>query len=798
AADSLRLAGNDAYASDGIPLAMARWRRSLQSSERLHDAAGAAKSLGNIGAGFLAMGEMDSARAYLSQAYTRAAAANDLRTAAGAVTNVANIDFENGDLPGAAERYAQAADILARTGEYRFLSATQHNLGLVSMAMGNVEGARAALSESIRLSRLHGYPEDEAEGLSSLADLERAEGKYGAAATLLDRALALSRETGNQIAAAGTLHSMGLLSMARGDYAKALDLLEQGLSLYTELGHSIAAIDVREDLARARVAAGDLQGGLEELRTASRLADSVELGALRMADLALTAADLNLALNQYPRARELFRQAQRLYRGAYDVAGEAAAIEGDGYLSLVRGDDREAITLLEKVLALRTRAGAGDERAVALTRLYLASAQEEVGDLRAARQSLDQARQSLASVGDVVGEAAVLASLGDLEARAGATPRADALYRSGIGLLGTLPAPEVAWRLHAGRAEVLQSVGDLQGAAQELRRAIAVIESSAGALLLTEQRTAFRADKASVYVDLADTELRLGNLPSSFAVSERIHAQQMSAAIGRGRIATPAMVPPDLLGRELDARQRVASLTRQLRNPEFARTGLREPSAVNMSPADVRSALGRAQAGYAELLTEIRSAAPGYASLVDPASVSLGDISARLQPHQALLEYLVADSITIVFVVTRDTATALVLDIGGEELGDLVDFARGTIARRGRSDIGQLWRAPLERLYQYLIRPIEDTGLLEGNESLVIVPNRELHYLPFEALLRAGSREFLVERQSVSYAPSAAGWIGLADRRFRAGQPAVRTVSTGGAGPSVLALAPRVDQLPGS
>ncbi len=497
-ADSLRLAGNQAYGSDGIPAAVALWRRSLAYSERLNDEAGAAKSLGNIGAGFLATGETDSARVYLSAAYGRAAAVNDLRTAASAVTNVANLDFENGDLPAAAERYAQAADILGRTGEYRFLSATQHNLGLVSLAMGNLVGARVALSESIRLSRLHGYAEDEAEGLSSLADLERAEGNYEAAAELLERALTLSHDSGNQVAAAGTLQSMGILAMARGDYAKAIYLLGQSVALYTSLGHVVAAIDVREDLARARVAAGDLQGGLTELRTATRLADSVELGVLRTADLTLTAADLNLALNRYPSARELYRQAQQLYQGAYDRAGEAAAIESDGYLALVRGDGDEAIELLQRAVSMR--AGSRDERALAVTRLYLASAQEEIGEIAAARQTLNQARRSFASAGDVVGEASVLATLGGLEARAGAPEQADAHYRSGLALLGALPAPEVAWRLHAGRADVLESEGSLQEAAQELRIAIATIERAAGTLALSEQRTAFRADKMGVYL----------------------------------------------------------------------------------------------------------------------------------------------------------------------------------------------------------------------------------------------------------------------------------------------------------
>jgi CHAT domain-containing protein len=798
AADSLRLAGNEAYAREGIAAAMKLWRRSLAYSERLHDAAGAAKSLGNIGAGFFGAGNPDSARVYLSAAYTRAASVSDLRTAASALTNVANIDFEDGDLPGAAERYAQAVDILARTGEHRFLSAAQHNLALLSMAMGNFKSARAALGESIRLSRLHGYPDDEAEGLSSLADVAIAEGEYGEAAELLDRALELSRTTGNQAAAAGTLHSMGLLSMARGDYPKALGLLGQALARYSDLGRLTDAIAVREDAARARVAVGDLRGGLRELQTASRVADSVDLGPLRAADLALTAADLNLALNQFPRARELFRQAQGLYRGVFDEAGQAAAIEGEGYLSLVRGDGSEAMALLEKALGLRTRPGNSDPRAEALGRLYLAAAQEQTGDIGGARRSLSLARQGLGALGDVVGEAAVLATLGGLEARAGAFHTADSLYRTGLDLLGSQPAPEIAWRLHAGRAEIVQGSGDLEAAARELRLAITAIEGAAETLRLVEQRTAFRADKAGVYHRLSEVELRLGDVAAAFEASERIRVRQSFAAIGRGRVTTPAMVPPELFSREQDRRQQIVNLTAQLRSAGLARPELREPAAaVSRSPAEVRSALARAQTEYAELLKEMRAASPGYSAVVDPVPVSIADVAARLQPDQTLVEYLVADSVTIAFVVTRDTAAALVLDIGSGTLGDLVDFARGTMARRGRSDPGQLWRTPLERLHRHLIGPLEDAGLLDAHGSLVIVPHRELHYLPFEALLQSIDGKFLAERYDVSYAPSASTWSRMVDQG--AGRPAApRNGSTRASDFRMLALAPRVDQLPGS
>jgi len=64
-----------------------------------------------------------------------------------------------------------------------------------------------------------------------------------------------------------------------------------------------------------------------------------------------------------------------------------------------------------------------------------------------------------------------------------------------------------------------------------------------------------------------------------------------------------------------------------------------------------------------------------------------------------------------------------------------------------------------------------------------VVPHGELHYLPFQALLNEED-SFLVQRYSISYAPSATVWAQLGARPSR--------VSGGG----VLAMAPRAAELP--
>jgi CHAT domain-containing protein len=161
-------------------------------------------------------------------------------------------------------------------------------------------------------------------------------------------------------------------------------------------------------------------------------------------------------------------------------------------------------------------------------------------------------------------------------------------------------------------------------------------------------------------------------------------------------------------------------------------------------------------------------------------------VAQHLAPDEAFIEYLVGDSGTVAFVVTRDTIVAVDLNTTRRDLARLVEFTRGTLERRG-SGTDSLWRGPLRQLDARLIAPIEDAGVLIGKTRLVLVPHAELHYLPFAALLNSDGRgRFLVERYELGTTPSASVWLALGKRSSERGQ--------GG----VLAFAPEPAGLPAS
>ena len=785
AADSLRRAGNDALDRTGVPSALRLWRSSLRLAVTLGDSAGQTAALGNIGAGFFRAGMLDSAVAVLSRSRDIAVAIGDHRTAGNALGLLAGMSRDRGDFVRARETFTRAAEIRARSGDTRGLAADQNNLGLIAQDLGALNEAQRAFEAALAVNRREGRPLVAAVNLTNLANIASMNSDFPRARALYDDALATYRFGGALASTMSVLHNLGLLEMRRGDYPRALIALDEALALADSTGATLDAIGIRADVANVYGAMGKLQAALATVRRAERIALKSNAGSTLLARLALAGADLSIQLNDLAEAERQYVRAATLSRGDGDLTGQSAARQGQGLLLLRREDYAGAARIF--ALAARSQESGGDKRSAASTRLLLGYAMAQTGDTANGRRTIAAAARALGALGDVVAEAAGLSALGDLASRGGSPSVAEAYYRRGLDRLGPRVAPDIRWQLHAGLGEAMRSGGSLSDAAREIRTAITEIERMSFSLPLEERRAAFLADKWDVFAQLALTESERGRDGDAFAASESMRARQMLDMLARGRI-TPARGNETITAREQDLRQRISDLTRrQARNGSGDDRPLRGPSLDARVANPEREALDTAQKAYAALLLEMRASNPSYARLVTGETATWREVASRLAPDEVLLEYLTTDSATMVFVVTRDTIEAIEIDISRRALTRQVDFARETMSRPARSRSGELWRSPMRRLAQLLIAPVEAAGHLRAKRALIIVPHGDLRFLPFEALtIGSAPHRFLVERFTVTYAPSASLWLRLSDRPRN-------TTSDG-----VLAFAPRTDALPAS
>jgi CHAT domain-containing protein len=122
-------------------------------------------------------------------------------------------------------------------------------------------------------------------------------------------------------------------------------------------------------------------------------------------------------------------------------------------------------------------------------------------------------------------------------------------------------------------------------------------------------------------------------------------------------------------------------------------------------------------------------------------------------PRDAVLEYVVEEDKTLLFVITKGSTTDKAPRIDVFPIGatrrELVDFVGPFRQRLANPNISEVNAS--KRLYDLLLRPARE--LIGTKTKLVIVPDGILWDLPFQALKQPNGK-YLIEDYAVLYAPS--------------------------------------------
>ena len=731
-ADSLRVVGNAALGTDGPAVAIRDWRASIQTARDLGDSALVAAAIGNIGAAFYRAIELDSARLYFTEARRLAGLASDRRTLLNALSGLASVNKDQGHVQAAAAQYTEAIALRRQIGDYRGVAADDNNLGLVAAAVGDDAEARRRHVESLVIAREHGLDEAAAAALVNLGVLSSESGDAVTAAAQYDEALSLYRKLDDPADAALVLDNLGLLESAQGQYPLAVTHFKASLEILRRTGPMDLVVGVRRDLAIVFAAMGNLGEAGRQITAAERLALHGSLRPATNGRLELVRGDLALDFNRFPAARAAYTTGLTLLRHAQDQAGEADALTALGTLDLIEEDNASARDLLARAATRQDLLG--NRRAAAIARLLGAKAARDAGDTAGARTMIAATLDSLRKDGDPVAEAWALCQRGDLERATGAALAAEATYRQGLDRLGRRPAPSAAMCLFGGLGETLRGRGALGDAESVFDHGVRSIERTANDLPVSGARADYLTDKWRLYADLGSTQHAAGNDSMAFQTSERMRARETLDMLVRGPVARPANSTSQADARATALRRRITALM-DVGGPQDSIVASRGADALDRFPDVQREALARAQQAYANLLDSLDHDRPDDALRTASPTPGWREVAARLSAdEEALVEFLGDrfhdDRICRHRRTPRCRHTA---GMTGAELATEVDFVRGVLAASPATVRGKLWRAPLATLHSQLIAPIERAGLLRNKYRLLIVPHRDLHYLPFAA-----------------------------------------------------------------
>ncbi|HRH40777.1 MAG TPA: CHAT domain-containing protein, partial [Pyrinomonadaceae bacterium] len=132
-------------------------------------------------------------------------------------------------------------------------------------------------------------------------------------------------------------------------------------------------------------------------------------------------------------------------------------------------------------------------------------------------------------------------------------------------------------------------------------------------------------------------------------------------------------------------------------------------------------------------------------SMNSPQEIS--KLQSQIPENSQILEYSVLDNKIISWVITKESIKSEKSEISADELHQKVKNYLDAL----NSNNVNLKNQAVE-LYQILIAPNEK--YLDENKTLYIIPDKDLHFLPFNSLVDSNSDKYLIEKYTIGISPS--------------------------------------------
>jgi CHAT domain-containing protein/Tfp pilus assembly protein PilF len=587
----------------------------------------------------------------------------------------------------------------------------------------------------------------QAQALHSMAYVHDAERRYQLAVELYEKSLALSQETGDRKLTAlifnglglahtnlghyeigldfyfkarvlseelgdkGTLNmalnNIGTRYLAQGRYAEALDYLHKSLAVLQEMGESAD----RRSLAYKYQNIGLVyrrQGHLDQALAYSRKSLDLLVEAddkFGIANLQNNIGVIYKSQGQYDEALAWFRKALPAYESLNATPGIARVLNNIGDTYRLQGRYNEALDPLMKSLRLREQGK--DRGAVTLSLNNLARFYE--------------AQSKYAEMLEVSQRSAKLAD--DIYSREEIWTAQDNIGRALVGLGKPAEA----------RDSFLASIAGIEA----LRREVAGGE---------QQQQSFLENRLSPWFGMIDVLVSQQKYAEALTFAEQSKARVLLDALQTGRTNLRKSWSKE--EQEAEERQRLKLVTL---NSQLTTESRRDkPDAARVG--ELKSAVEKSRLEYEDFETRLYVTHPELRLQRGETPIVKAQELASFVPDtsSALLEYVVDDDKTFLFVVTKKNNDADVrvytLPLKRDDLAKQTEAFRKQLAAR---DLG--FRAAAFKLYESLLKPAD--AQLRGRTNLIIVPDNTLWDLPFQTLVNSANR-FLIEDAAISYAPS--------------------------------------------
>jgi CHAT domain-containing protein len=667
----------------------------------------------------IAQGQKFSVRGDYPQALSIYALAKTIAEQIGDKAGIARALDLTGVVHGRQGNYALSLDLLHQSlklseslGDKYLAAGPTYNIGVVHYLQSDYDLALEYYTKTLALGEASGNKTHIAASLTGIGIIHYRHGRYDLAIDYYRRALALREESGTKLEIAYALGNLGGVNQVLGNYSLALEYHQKALTIMETVGAKPDAISTLHNIGMIHESQGNYRLALEYQQKALALIEAT--GAKPKIPLVLTAiGDIHGVLGNYRQAFENYQKSLAVCEAVGDKQQMAQTLSLIGTLHRVQGDYVQALEHYGRSLSLA----------------------EAI-----------KSKQLVASV---------LSNIGRVQNLQGNNALALEFAERAANIAREIGKPETLWNALTVVGTAHQALNQPAKARRVFEQAIVAIEDLRSHVAGGEQeRQRFFENKLSPYHALMELLLSQNETEQALAFAERAKARVLLDVLQSGRITVSKAMSAEEKEGEAKLRGEMTLLNAQLRRESQSQT-------PDQSRIDgLRTRLEKSRLSYETFETKLYAAHPELRTKRGEATrpFTLEQSDDLLDAKTALLEYVVTDNTTFLFVLTasgnnraRNSEQKPELKVYDLKIkhNDLAERVNAVHVRMSNNDLE--FADSATDLYNVLIGPAKVQ--LQGKSRIVIVPDDVLWETPFQAL-RSPEGRFLIQNAAISYAPS--------------------------------------------
>ncbi|AFY43408.1 tetratricopeptide repeat protein [Nostoc sp. PCC 7107] len=703
---------------------------------------------------------------------------------ANSLVNIGYVNLRKGEYAKALEFFHSGLDIRRKIRDKEnewiplsYIGEVYVNLGEYQKAIDFYQPALTVLKE-LKAANPQGYSYATSEAilLADIGSVYFRTGKYSESLDFYQQSLTIQKAKGDNSGAAQTLNNIGVVYLNLGNYAQALNSYQQGLKdlqeccstfygtqaaifnnisgAYFSLGQYQKSLEFAEKSTNIyrRLGTGEYKStdeqaikllynalgqnaqALQQVTNRANVGDAFGKDSFQFQGAALNLNNIGqiyLSLGKYDEALKLYQQALDIYKQNNYKLGIAVALNNIGRVYQNLGNYNQALEFNQQALANYREVGDRTGEGVTISNL---------GQLYQKQNQYDQAlglyQQAVTihrEVEDKVSEAATLKFLGDVLAAKNQTPLAITFYKQSVNLTETIRQSlrvvpiDIQKSYTETVSERYRRLADLllqqnrPAEAQQVLDLLKIQEVSdfMGNRTTSTPKVTNRNPQRGSSATVAVIPEKLPLKPQEEQISQKYSViQDKAIALGK-ELTTLRKIPPQT--RNATQAKRIAELVKleQTTNAEFNKF-IKSPSVV--------------------ALVQQLSATSGQENLNLRQLNSLRDNLRQLNQKAVLLYPLVLDDRLELVIVSADAPPIhRTVPVKAAELNQTINEFREAVLVPYKNS-----KAPANKLYNWLIKPIENDLKQADAKSIIYAPDGKLRYVPLAALY--DGQNWLVQR----------------------------------------------------